>query len=58
MHAEALAASQGSEPSSSDGDGGLTDSDPDLSSDDDRCSSKDKQGLSTRMNILWEPVDE
>jgi hypothetical protein len=37
----------------------LTDSDPDLSSDDDdRCSSKDKQGLSTRMNIPWEAVDE
>jgi serine/threonine protein kinase len=32
--------SQGSEPSSSGGDGGLTNSDPDLSSDDDRCSSK------------------
>jgi hypothetical protein len=39
-------------------DGGLSDSDPDLSSDDDTCSSKIKQGLGTRMNILWEPVDE
>jgi hypothetical protein len=33
-HAQALAL-QGSEPSSSDDDGGLSDSDPDLSSDDD-----------------------
>jgi hypothetical protein len=56
MHAQALA-SQGSEPSSSD-DGGLSDSDPDLSSDDDRCSSKDNQGLSTEVNIPWDPVDE
>ena len=56
-HAQALAL-QGSEPSSSDDDGGLSDSDPDLSSDDDGCSSKDDQGLSTRVNIPWDPVDE
>ena len=36
----------------------MTGSDPDLSSDDDGCSSKDKQGLSTRTNIPWELVDE
>jgi hypothetical protein len=50
--------SEGSEPSSSDDESGLSDSDPDLSSDDDACSSKKKQGSSTRMNIPWEPVDE
>jgi hypothetical protein len=57
VHAEALAL-QGGEPSSNNDDGGLTDSDPDLSSDDDGCSSKDKQGSSTGMNIPWETVDE
>ncbi|KAF8847963.1 hypothetical protein BDZ45DRAFT_733262 [Acephala macrosclerotiorum] len=56
MHAQALA-SQGSEPSSGDN-SGLSDSNPDLSSDDDRCSSKDNQGLSTGVNIPWDPVDE
>jgi hypothetical protein len=57
QYAEALV-SQGSELSRSDGDDGLTDNEPDLSSDDDRCSSKDKQGLSTRINIPWDAVDE
>lgn len=56
-HAQALAL-QGGEPSSSNDDGGLSDSDPDLSSDDDGCSSKDDQGLSTQVNIPWDPVDE
>ncbi|MCJ1357476.1 MAG: hypothetical protein MMC33_007472 [Icmadophila ericetorum] len=48
------------EPSSSNDDGGLSDSDPDISSDDDGCSSEaEKQGcLSVRMNIPWDPVDE
>ncbi|KAH0535945.1 hypothetical protein FGG08_007156 [Glutinoglossum americanum] len=50
--------SEGSEPSSSYDDDGLSDSDPDLSSGDDGCSSKEKQGSSTRMNIPWEAVDE
>jgi hypothetical protein len=47
-------------PSSSNDDGGLSDSDPDVSSDDDGCSSEaEKQGgLSARMNIPWDPVDE
>jgi hypothetical protein len=57
---EALAL-QGSEPASRDNDeSGLTDSDPDVSSDDDRGSSEaEKQGgLRMRMNIPWDPVDE
>lgn len=57
MHTQALAF-QRREPLSSDDDGDLSDSDPDLSSDDNTCSSRDKQGLSTGMNILWDPVDE
>jgi hypothetical protein len=36
----------------------LSDSDPDLSSDDDGYSSEDKQGLSTGVNDRWDPVDE
>jgi hypothetical protein len=44
-------ASRGSEPSSSDDDGGLSDSDPDPSSDDNGCSSEDEQRrLSTRKH--------
>lgn len=35
-------APRGSEPSSSDHDGGLSDSDPDSSSDNDGCPSKDE----------------
>jgi hypothetical protein len=50
MHAQPLA-SQGSEPSSSDDGGDLSDSDPDVSNDDDGYSSKGDQGLSTRVNI-------
>jgi hypothetical protein len=59
MHAQPLASQEG-EPSSSDDDGSLSDSDPDLSSDDDGCSSEaEKQGgLSTGVNIPWDPVDE
>lgn len=49
--------SEESEPLSSD-ESGLSDGDPDLSSDDSTCSSKKKQGSSTRMNIPWKPVDE
>ena len=51
---------QGSEPSSSDDDGGLSDSDSESSSDDDGCSSEaEKQGRSsTRMNIPWSDLDE
>jgi hypothetical protein len=56
-HAQALAL-QRSEPSSSDDDSGLSDSDPDLSSDGDGCSSEDEQGLSTGVNDRWDPVDE
>jgi hypothetical protein len=56
-YAQALA-SQRREPLSSNDDGDLSDSDPDLSSDDDGCSSEDKQGLSTGVNIPWDPVDE
>lgn len=53
-------ASQGGEPSSSNDDSGWSDSDTDVSSDDDGCSSEaEKQrGLSVRMNIPWDPVDE
>ena len=52
-------ASRGSEPSSGDDDGGLSDSDPDLSSDDDGCSSEGGLGrLGTRMNIPWGALDE
>ena len=47
-----------SEPSSSNDESGLSDSESDLSSDDEVCSSKKKQGSSTRMNVPWEPVDE
>ncbi|KAL5312933.1 hypothetical protein ACEPPN_019359 [Leptodophora sp. 'Broadleaf-Isolate-01'] len=50
VDARALA-SRRCEPSSSNDDGGLSDSDPDVSSDDDGCSS-------ARMNIPWDPVDE
>jgi hypothetical protein len=56
MHAQALI-SQGSEPSSSDN-GSLSDSDPNLSSDNNRCLSKDNQGLSIGVNILWDPIDK
>jgi hypothetical protein len=56
VDAEALA-SQGSESSSSDDDGGdLSDSDPELSSDGDGCL--DKPRPSTRMNIPWSKLDE
>ncbi|KAL5316367.1 hypothetical protein ACEPPN_015412 [Leptodophora sp. 'Broadleaf-Isolate-01'] len=53
-------ASRRCEPSSSNDDGGLSDSDPDVSSDDDGCSSEAAKqvGLSVRMNIPWDPVDE
>jgi len=53
-------ASRRCEPSSSNDDGGLSDSDPDISSDDDGCSSEAAKqgGLSVRMNIPWDPVDE
>jgi hypothetical protein len=50
--------SEESEPSSSNDESGLSDSDPDLSSDDDACSSKKKKGFSIRMNIPWDPIDE
>jgi hypothetical protein len=50
---------RGSEPSSSDHNGGLSNSDRDSSSDDDRCSSKDEQGRSsTRKKVPWDPIDE
>ncbi|KAG0131311.1 hypothetical protein HOY82DRAFT_608273 [Tuber indicum] len=59
MHAQPLA-SQGSKRSSSDDDGDLSDSNPDVSSDDDGCLSEaEKQdGLSVRMNLPWDRVDE
>jgi hypothetical protein len=59
VDARALA-SRRCEPSSSNDDGGLSDSDSDVSTDDDGCSSEaEKQGgLSVRMNIPWDPVDE
>jgi hypothetical protein len=56
-HAQALV-SQRREPLSSDDNSSLNDGDPDLNSDDDRCSSEEKQGLSTGVNIPWDPVDE
>jgi hypothetical protein len=48
------------EPLSSNNDSGLSDSDPDLSSNDNGCSSEaEKQGgSSVRINIPWDPVDE
>ncbi|PGH23941.1 hypothetical protein AJ80_02003 [Polytolypa hystricis UAMH7299] len=50
-------APRGSEPSSSDPNGGLSDSDPDFS-DDDGCSREDKRGgSSTRKNISWDPIE-
>ncbi|KAH8760019.1 hypothetical protein BGZ57DRAFT_932085 [Hyaloscypha finlandica] len=52
---------RGSEPSSSNDDGGLSDSDPELGSDGDRdgCSSEDELSCSgTRMNVPWDPIDE
>jgi hypothetical protein len=62
QHSKAVGAgallSEESEPSSSDDQNGLSDSDPDLSSDDDVCSNKKKQGSSIRMNIPWDPIDE
>jgi hypothetical protein len=49
----------GSELSSSDDDGSLTDSDPDLGSDDDGYSSEDELSCpSMRTNISWKPLDE
>ena len=49
---------QESKPSISDDDG-LSDSDPESSSDDDGCWGGNAQGCSsTRMNIPWEAVDE
>ena len=52
VDATGAVAPQGSEPSSSDHDGGLSDSDPGSSSDDDGCSSEGEQGRSsTRKNI-------
>jgi hypothetical protein len=52
--------SRRSEPSSSDDDESrLSDSDPDLGSDGDGCSSEDKLGRSgTRTNAPWDPIDE
>jgi hypothetical protein len=52
--------SRESEPSSSDNDeSGLSDSDPELGSDGNGCSSEDELGRSgTRMNILWDLIDE
>jgi hypothetical protein len=46
--------------SSKNNDGGLSDSDSDVSTDDDGCwSEAEKQGrLSVRMNIPWDPIDE
>jgi hypothetical protein len=59
VNAAGAVAPRGSEPSSSDHDGGLSDSDPDSSGDEDGCSSKDEQGRSsTRKNIPWDPIDE
>jgi hypothetical protein len=53
VQAEALA-SQGSEPASRDNDeNGLSDSDPDVSREAEK-----QGGLSVRMNIPWDPVDE
>jgi hypothetical protein len=48
-----------SELSSSDDDGGLSDSDPESSSDDDGCSSGDEQGRSsTSKQGRWSKLDE
>lgn len=48
-----------SEPSSSDADGGLSDSDLEYSNDDNKYSRGSAQGRSTtRMNFIWEAVDE
>jgi len=59
VDAAGAVAPRGSEPSSNDHDGGLSDSDPDSSSDDDGCWSEDEQGRSsTRMNIPWDSIDE
>jgi hypothetical protein len=62
QHSKAVGAgtllSEESEQSSINDESGLSDSDPDLSSDDDACSSKKKQGSSIRMNIPWDPIDE
>lgn len=58
MDAEALA-SQGSKTSSSDDDGGLSDSDPDPSSDDDGCLSEDEQKRPhTSKHSRWSDLDE
>lgn len=59
VDARALA-SRRCEPPSSNDDSGLSDSDPNISSDDDESSSEaEKPGrLSARMNIPWDPVDE
>jgi len=52
-------ASQRSEPSSSDDDGGLSDSDPESSSDEDGCSSEpDRDRLSAGKQSRWSGLDE
>jgi hypothetical protein len=54
------AASQGSEPASGDNvENGLSDSDPDVSSDDDGCSSEAEQDCSsTSKHSRWPDLDE
>ncbi|KAI9861205.1 MAG: hypothetical protein M1813_005378 [Trichoglossum hirsutum] len=55
VDAEALA-SQGSESSSSDNNGGLSDSDlEELSSDDDGCLNEDEQGRSSKHSAMARP---
>ncbi|KAH7393751.1 hypothetical protein BKA64DRAFT_644477 [Cadophora sp. MPI-SDFR-AT-0126] len=52
---------RGGEPSSSDDDAGLSDSDSELGSDGDSDgrSSEDKLGCSgTRLNVPWDPIAE
>ncbi len=57
--ADAGALASGSEPSSSDDDGGLSDSDLESSSDDDECSSGDEQGCSsTSKHSRWDDIDK
>jgi hypothetical protein len=57
VNAEAIT-SQRSKPFSLDDDGGLTDRDPDPSSDDDGCSSEDERRSHTSKHSRWSDLVE
>jgi len=59
VHTGAFLSRRSESSSSDDDESGLNDSDPDLGSDDDACSSEDELSRSgTRLNVPWDPLDE